>query len=200
PVFVFSVAAFNSVAQEAAQPRVAITDFDVEERETPDYTGLSHPNAGRAKEDWVQLYVEYTCVGGEDGWIDDLTFEWYVLLHGGKVPRLVMTETVTYMDVESEKDEHHAVVYIRPQTIKRYFDERGRLSPRNIVLHLDVKVGNFKVAEYDFPKSRPQGIPAQWWLNPRVNMIENALLSRDKTPFAPLDYDFYEYIKPPRNR
>ncbi len=197
-VFIMLALALPARGQQppaAEPPQFRLDKIEIDDDLLSPSYDASDRQAGTRDLHWVQILAEYETLGGEDGWIDNLTFDWYVLLLEGRVPRLVMTESVTYMDVKSE-EEHRAVVYIRPRPIMRYYDDRGRISRRDVIIHLDVKVGTFVIGSFDFPEQRPDDIPARWWESPRVNLIEGALLSRNKTPFAPLNYDYYEYIKP----
>jgi hypothetical protein len=175
-------------------------DVEIREETSPDYSEQSYPGASNT-ERWAQLMLEYDVQGGRDGWLDELTFNWYVLVLGGSTPRLLMSRTVTYLDVETQGETHHSIMYIRPETLKRYYSTRGRLGTRDVLVYVEVLVDNVRVGEYEYNKSRTP-VPPRWWQfkEPEVNVLPYGLLSRDMTPFAPLDYDFYNFIKPSTTR
>ena len=92
---------------------------------------------------------------------------------------------------------HNAVVYIRPNFLRRWYGA-DRLSDGDVWVHLEVYADGNRVASEDFGRSRLPG-EGNWWNargDARIRFFENELLSRDETPFAPMDYDFYEHIKP----
>lgn len=185
-----------SAQQPAAQqPQIRVTGLDINTGlRSPTFDAYDRQRPARQFQ-WVQIMAEFETRGGEEGWIDNLTFDWHVLLIDGRVPRLLFTESVTYMDVQSGET-HNAVVYIRPRPILRYYHDRGRITRRNILVHMNVKVGNFVIGSFSFPEAPPDPIPPRWWENPRVNLVQGALVSRDKTPFAHVNFDFYPYIRP----
>lgn len=189
----------DSHAQEPTQTAVLrVTDFEIDEVRSPQYSldrGTSR--VGDEELEWLRLTLMYETEGGENGWIDTLQLNWYVLLLEGATPRLLMKTSVSYLDISSEIDEHRAVVYVRPRAIRRYYNEDGDIDERNVVVHVEAVVGGRMIAEYSYLETRAR-IPERWWTfgAPQVRPLNNALLSRDKTPFAPLEYDRYEYIKP----
>jgi len=182
-------------AQRAtAEPKVEVRDFDLNWVQTPDFKDDSDP---RAKNDqqWLQIAIEYATQGGQDGWLVEVELKWYVLMLNGTTSRLLLSKAVSYVDVW-EEEKHHAVVYVHPRTLKRYYARNGRISSRDLLVHVEIKVGKFSAAARNFPEALPKGIPPNWWENRNVNVLDGKLLSRDETPFAPLNGDFYEVIKP----
>ncbi|MFW6414292.1 MAG: Amuc_1102 family pilus-like protein [Verrucomicrobiota bacterium] len=195
-VLVLSLSANYGLAQRSREVQARINEIDVDDLRSPDYDADSYSGASPTSEDWGILVAEYEVRGGEDGWADDISLEWNVLFLDGRVSRTVLSKTVTYLDVH-EEDEHYAAVFIRPETIRRYFDEGGEPpSERDLVVNLQIKHGGRSLD--DLTLNEQSGLPERWWTlgSDQVNKVEHGLLSRDQTPFAPLDYDFYEFIKP----
>jgi len=187
--------AFAQVAGgRGGAPAVLIDKLSITEIRTPDFNTKSHPSV-KNTETWLQLLVDFKVEAAEEKWLDELTFDWYVLLMNGETPRLLLSRSVAYADIEVGETER-AVVYVHPRTLRRYYSERGRsVSDRNVLVYLDVKMRNVKVGEFVFPKAAVAGVPPRWWENPNVNRVENGLLGREQTPFAPLDGDFYPPLK-----
>lgn len=189
-----SLAAPAITAQEAQKrPQIKVEKVEVDDIQSPDYNATSQPE-DTDREDWLKISVIYESEGGEDGWLDNVRFKWYVLLLNGRTPKMMTTADVTYNDVESG-EEHEAAVFMRPKTIKRHYDDSGNVSKRDLLLHVEVTVDNFQVAAFDYPRRRAN-VPDQWWQNPTVNRVKHGLLPRDRTPFAPLEWDSYEFIVP----
>ena len=185
-------------AQGRGDARIQFKEMDIRFQRSPDFKDDGYEKAQVADElEWLQIVVEYaTETRGSEGWLDGLTLKWHVLMLGGKTERLYFTETVDYMDIIDD-DEHFAIVYLRPRAIRRHFEERGKVTPRDIAVYVEALVNNVRVADYTYNKTR-QNLPDNWWRSPKLNKVDNALLSRDKTPFAHMDYDFFEAIRPAR--
>jgi hypothetical protein len=199
--FLVLLVAPSLYAQRDQQPRARVTieDMEFEYIKTPQYELGSNPRTQNTNDDWLRITAEYTAETADEEWLDNVTFNWHVLLIGGETPRLLMHKSVTYMDIETEdpNEKHFATILIRPATLKRYYGETRRISERNILVYLEVLVDKFRISEYTFAKGNPK-VPERWWQfrEPDVNIIELGLLTRMETPFAPLDFEVYEYIKP----
>ena len=183
-------------AQQQRQVRVQVDNIETETRRSPRFSSeQGYSEATPQDEKWLITAVGYEVRGGERGWVDDLTFVWHMLMLNGDVPRVLMQKTVTYQDVYQE-DDHYAVIFLRPKVIRRYYEEGGKISERDIIIHLEVKHNGRTLTEENY--NARSDLPERWWTfsPPKVNVVEHGLLARPETPFAPLDYDFYEFIKP----
>lgn len=189
------IAAPAGLAQNRGDVRIDIKDLDIRFQKSPDFKDDGYERARLADQlKWLQLVIEYsTLTRGGDGWLDAMTLKWHVLLLEGKTERLYFTETVNYRDIK-DGDKHYAIVYLRPRAIRRYFEEKGRVSPRNVAVYVEVLVNNVRVAEFS-ENQTGTSLPENWWRSPTLNRVDNALLSRDKTPFGHMDYDFFEAIR-----
>lgn len=152
---------------------------------------------------WLQLTAKYTTKNGQgrdvdnrSTWQDEVTVEWYVLLtprgRTGKAP-ILMHRTVTYMDVDDDKRDHFADLYIRPAFVRRYCGASFNGNPQELKMYVQIRIGGQTLAKYTSdPNER-----TRWWElePPRVELRHEELLIRDETPFAAMDYDHYENIK-----
>ena len=178
--------------------RIRIIDIKLNYRKSPLFQDVSVPGAKREYE-WLQIILEYETAGGKDGvdndrWVDELTLDWYVVFIRGRRAKkpVLMTTTVTYVDVV--EGTHHAVIYVRPRFIQRYTG-RKRVSKSDIGVHVEAKIGE-SAAEYDYVRGK---FPDKWWESKKVLLKPGEVLNRLETPFAPLDYDYFQHIKlPPR--
>ena len=126
------LAAESQAQQEGA---IKVNEIELEELYSP---GYNVDNLTTRKADdrlrWVRVTAEYQAFA-QRGWLDSLTLRWHVLLMGGETSRILMHETVSYRDVKADRrTEHYAVLYIRPRSIRRYYDEDGNISPRDIAV------------------------------------------------------------------
>jgi len=186
------VLAAVALAQPADRGRVRITELRLDYKQTPYYDTQTDPRAKRMH-DWLQILAEYEAEGGRDGWVDDVSLTWYVavLPKAGGRP-ILMQRTVTYVDVE--RGSHRADIYLRPGFIRRYYGER-RIDRDAIAVYVEAKVNGVRSSRIEESKGK---FPRNWWETEDPRSIikkDEELLIRNETPFAPLDYDFYEHIR-----
>jgi len=171
--------------------RARIVDVKINWVMSPAYQDKSTPRAKR-EDEWLQMMLEYETAGGDDKWIDELTFNWYVAVLPKEGKPILMERAVTYLDLE--EGDHYAAMYIRPGFVKRHSGSK-RINSRSIAVHVEAKLGE-KEVKFDYMKGK---FPKNWWQSKEPHVVFKAgeLLTRLETPFAPLDYDFYEHIKLP---
>jgi hypothetical protein len=190
-------------AQGASRGPVSatITKVDSAPVRSPAQTVTSHAIDSSAPS-WLQLTAKYTTKNGQgrdvdarSTWQEELTVEWYVLLtpRGRQGKPILMHRTVTYMDLDDKKREHYADLYIRPAFIKRYCGASFNGNSQEMKMYVQIKVGGQTLHKYTSDTVET----AKWWEwePPRVELRHEELLTRDETPFAAMDYDYYEHIK-----
>jgi len=136
-------------------------------------------STGKAKE-WFQIYAEYDT---EVEWVDELNFTFYVLVKGkarGAPAQTLFKGETTYIHVPAG-NKHIADMYIHPNIIARFGDVER--------VAVEVRQGG-RVLERGGkpPPSEP------WW--ERLAPVEGVLLNRNETPWALVNSDDYEIIKP----
>ncbi|MDP6491169.1 MAG: hypothetical protein QGH42_03660 [Kiritimatiellia bacterium] len=159
------------------------------EIETPQYDstaarGVTRPGV------WRQFIVEYET---REEWVDELTFEFHVLALGkseGKRVYSYYTTRVSYIDVPKDRD-HMATVFLRPNTIERYGVP--------VAFGVEIYHKGKMVAQETEARTK---LSKTWWKDPNVmdsalvKKREKYLLNRGLTPFALVDVDAYQTIKP----
>jgi len=171
---------------------IRIQDIDFEYLKAPAFVGKSVPAATR-EHDWLQILIDYRADGGRDEWIDELTLDWNVAIEGKEGKPLLLEKTVDYTDVE--EGDRHAVVYVRPGFLRRYYGD-DRVSSSDIFVHIDVRINGRDAGYFDYARTR---VPDKWWefREPRIIYKEGELFNRLETPFANHDYDYFQHIKAP---
>lgn len=126
---------------------------------------------------WWRVVVEYETA---PDWIDELEFTYYVYMRdqSNKGAEMMFRGTVTYVNVA--KGRHLSDMFLHPSTLARL----GRVEQVAVV----VKAKGAVVATESTAKT------PNWW--DRFSPVEGVLLNRAQTPFAFLDYDQFEAIKP----
>ncbi len=127
--------------------------------------------------EWWRAVVEYET---KPDWIDELEFTYYVYMkdQSNKGAEVMFRSTVTYVNIA--KGKHLSDVFLHPNTLERL----GRVEQVAVV----VKAKGAIVATESTAKT------ANWW--DRFSPVDGVLLNRSQTPFAFIEYDLFEAIKP----
>lgn len=149
-----------------------------------DVRGMSVDRDGRR--DWLMLKVIYDTA---PKWIDEITFTFYVVLQGdlanlpqGAQPLNLFSGTVTVVNVpQARKGE--TTMFLDPYTLMRY----GKPTHVAVV----ISINGQPAAGMAEPES---SAASKWWTKQTPNATP--LLSRDKTPYALIEIDKQNTIKP----
>lgn len=179
-----------AVAQPAAAPAggpvpLIIRKISPGRVETPEYQIKKSQFAARTRQ-WFQLIVDYDTA---PEWIDEAVFTYYVAVKArkpepGKNPITVFKGEVSYINIERGK--HKSDIYLHPSTVARFGDVER--------IAVEVRVGGAVVAREGMPAGSAN---TRWWES--FSPLEGYLLNRMQTPFAMLNFDDYEAVKPGRN-
>ena len=144
---------------------------------TPVFRTAAPGQASARQPDWWRAVVEYETA---PDWIDELEFTFYVYMkdQSNKGAEVMFRSTVTYVNVA--KGRHLSDVFLHPGTLARL----GRVEQVAVV----VKARGAVVATESTAQT------PNWW--DRFSPVDGVLLNRSQTPFAYIDYDLYEAIKP----
>lgn len=182
------------------QTNLKITKLRVNERQTPEFQD-DLPEATISRLEWARISVEYETEVSRGEYTDELEFSWSVGLLPKEQRPIVMKRTVTYIDIKA--GDSHAVMYLRPRFLERYYGS-DRVRRNDIKVFIEVKNRGERIAWFHYPEEEPEPIKGTkntyWWqlAEPKVRRMDGELLTRLETPFAPMDFSYYEYIKPPR--
>ena len=181
-----------SVRAQRGKNRVKLDEPKFGYLKSPQFRVTPTDSRARSEGEWFQILVDYEAEGGKDGWIDELVLEWHVEVNLKGSKDILLKRAVTYVDIEEGK--RHAVVYIRPAFMRRHAGNGRRFSKDEIKAYIVARVNGVKSDTVKYPQSGK----SKWWEDdpPKVIALSGELLTRVETPFAPLDYDFYEHIKP----
>lgn len=156
---------------------------------TPHYDTSMGRGLKRDRE-WLEIKTTYETY---PEWIDELTFQYYVMAKTMVENKLVYSmykETVKYADIKKDRD-HTSVVYLRPAALLRY----GEV----VAVAVEVRF-NGKVIAYSY-EAKDKPLVGEWWLNKQiidsdiVTVRRGYLLDRASSPFAYINIDDYEFIK-----
>ncbi len=132
---------------------------------------------------WLQVKTEFET---RPDWIDELTFTYYIVLRHRRPPEgqpefMLFRGENTYVNVARTRD-GQSTVFLHPSTVERY----GELFRVGVVISSAGRMLGMA--------SNPDS-DQRWWeqLPPRSGFV----LNRMQTPFAMVNFDDFEAIKPP---
>ena len=144
---------------------------------TPVFRTAVASQASARQPDWWHVVVEFETA---PDWIDELEFTYYAYIEdqSNKGAPVMYRGTVTYVNVA--KGRHLSDMFLHPNTIARL----GLVKQIAVV----VKARGAVVAT-ESTAAKPN-----WWDG--FSPVDGVLINRAQTPFAFVDYDMYEAIKP----
>ena len=147
---------------------------------TPNVGGEKRRSGGGGEDQWLAIEVDFKSTVELT---DELTFSYYVALAN----KCLVGET-TYVNVEKGRD-LHAVMYISPRAL-RHLTAAKRASSNNIEnITVQILSKGQPVAEKSMKPA-----PADWWK--KAEAVKGIVLKKSETPFAWVDWDYYEELKP----
>lgn len=187
----------NAAAQQrGAAPVFKLDKFHIDQPKSPDTKDKSFSYT-ESSENWLQVVCDYE-VTARDGWLDNITFKWNMLLLGAETERLVFTKSITYDKIEADgKATQRGVIYLSPRDIRRYYSSRNSpIGTSKIVIYVEILADGIKVGEFEYPKNPVRGVPPKWWESRLVNRVDGVLLSRTESPWFGMDHDTWVPERP----
>jgi hypothetical protein len=172
-----AVAQQAPAAREVTAKSINIRKIEQAKVPTPEYQLLKGQFMGQVR-NWYAVNIVYRT---DPDWIDELTFTYYLMARSkeaGKKYTMFRGE-VTYINIQ--KGEHKSDIYLHPSTLARYGEIEG--------IAVIVNAQGRMVAMESLPKSAQR-----WW--EQFPPVDGYLLNRMQTPFAMINFDDYEAIKP----
>ena len=174
-----------SAQAAASQNPVVIKSIEAGKTRTPEYQAKGVGPRKRPRQ-WFKIEVTYDT---DAQWLDEVTFTYYVVVKAKEpIPGrnslfTLFKGEVSYINIE--KGRHSADIYLHPSTIAR-FGEVERVATV-------VSQGGRMVTMAGEP-ALSSGANARWW--EQLPPQDGYLLNRTQTPFAMINFDDYEAIKP----
>jgi hypothetical protein len=147
--------------------RLGIDDIDVQLVRTPQFDLRSSQTIPLDRSEWGQVTVTYDLESPT--WVDELTFDYYLLMKRDDV-HVLLPGSVTYVNVP-EAEDLRSMVYLHPTTLARF----GEIDAVMVI----VQERGVRGAEAAVPEPR-----MRWWEQAQVPRIDGLVLSRIETPFG----------------
>lgn len=149
---------------------------------------------------WMEIETTFAWqpLSGTDLYTDDLTVNYYVLLNnistqypqGALLTGQTTLAGVPARSLDSKNGDLKTVIYISPRNLERLFAGRAPSDINSAVKDIGVTISKQGqiVAQKSF-----KGAAGAWW--PQFQPVPGFLLNKPETPFAPLNWDYYETVK-----
>lgn len=163
--------------------------------------GYSKKSSGRPSP-WLEVEVTFDRAANprEPLFLEELTINYYVLLKNEAVNEdrkpTMLTGSVTHVHIPQEKGLHSAM-FVSPRALQRFFGGKVPVNAQQAIVDAGVSIsGKDGVLAIGSWKSQPRGDKG-WWDNAELyTATPGFLLNKNETPFAPLEWDYFETIKP----
>jgi hypothetical protein len=195
-----SLVATPLFAQSA--PEAKIKEVIAAFQSSPELT-YGKKSSGGKKALWLEVDVKFDMEqkdneGPKFG--DELTVNYFILLNNkdtneeGKAT--LLTGAITHVDVHYDRN-LHVGAFVSHQTLARFFGEKVPTSPKQALINVGVTISD---ASGEIARKQMNGeISADktpWWeSSDKYNVVSDRILSKDATPFAHLDWDYYLPLK-----
>ena len=146
---------------------------------------------------WMEIEVTFgwhptTPLNPAEKYADDIVLDYYVLLSNKSAlsPQgTLLTGQVTHTSVPAMQNDLKSVMYVSPRTLERLFDGKIPSSTSSAIVDIGVTIS--RQGQLVAQKSlKSAGV---WW--PQYQKTSGYLLSKNETPFASLNPDYYEAVK-----
>ncbi|MBE2203123.1 MAG: hypothetical protein IAE94_02110 [Chthoniobacterales bacterium] len=199
---VFSLSPFVQAQQSALNTEIQILKIDANFVESPrlNAAGYMKKSAGRPSP-WLEVEVTFdrAVSAKEPKYAEELTVNYYVLLKNESVNEdkkpTLLTGSVVHVNVPQEKG-LHSVMFVTPRALAKFFDGKVPSNAQQALTDVGVTIsgknGLLAIATFKGTVKGDKG----WWDNSAAfTLASGALLNKSETPFAPLEWDFYETLK-----
>ena len=173
-----------------------ITKIDPSMPLTPaiSFNGTQKPTAAPKK--WLEVEVTFTWKPrlATDKYADDVVVNYYVLLNNksSAFPQgTLLNGQVMHATIPANQTDLRSVMYLSPRTLERFFDGRIPASKEMAIVDIGVTITRqgLIVAEKILKGT------GEWWTG--LQQTSGYLMNKNDTPFAPLNWEYYETIKKP---
>lgn len=186
------------IAQQA--PEAAISKVEAQLVTAPAISYSGAPSKVVQPKKWMEIEATFSWqpLNPLEKYSDDLTVNYYVLLNnqGQQYPQgalLTGQATLTSVPARSldpKNGELKTVIYVAPRGLERLFGGKAPTDVNSAVRDIGVTIS--KQGQVVAQKSL-KGSNQAWW--PQFQPVSGYLLNKSETPFASLNWDYYEAVK-----
>jgi hypothetical protein len=179
-------------AQTAAEFAITKIEPQIVTRPALSYSGATQKTV--QPKSWLEIEVTFASQSANpaEKYTDDLVMNYYVLLPNKTVefPQgALLTGQTALTSVPAKQNDLKSVIYLSPRSMERLFDGKAPTSTSSAIV--DIGVTLTKQGQVVAQKSlKGSGV---WW--PQFQQTPGYLLNKSETPFASLNWEYYEQVK-----
>jgi hypothetical protein len=188
-------------AQTAGEAVITKVDGALITAPSVSYSGA--PSKSSSTKKWMEIETTFNWQPAQpksqaDLFTDDLTVNYYVLLknpspqypQGALLTGQTLLSSVPAKSLDPKNSELRTVVYVSPRTLERMFAGKAPTDISSAVTDIGVTISKQGevIAQKSF-KSAQGG----WW--PQLQQVNGFVLNKPDSPFASLNWDYYEQVK-----
>ncbi len=197
---IFALALIAGVHAQEPVHRAKIEEIEGEMLQTPDYAiGTPVDKFPDRRREWLEIRAEIEMETTDpSGFIPELEARWFVVIkdkYSGKPVRLL--GKATFRNIRATDRKVHLSAYIDPDTLERITGS-SRPSENDIEAYALTISGPGILADDRYKAGLTMATAekdAKWWEKWEHKSIEDAVLPKSKTPYAPLWSDRYPVEK-----
>jgi hypothetical protein len=184
---------------QTAATEAAISKIEAQLVTAPAVTYSGAPAKMAPSKKWLEVEATFAWQppNPNEKYTDDLVVNYYVLLNnksplypqGALLTGQTALSSVPARSLDSKNGELKTVIYASPRVMERMFGGKAPMDNSAIV---DVGVTISKQGQIVAQKSLKSS-SGSWW--PQYQQVPGFLLNKSETPFAPLNWDYYEAAK-----
>ncbi|MBP5641020.1 MAG: hypothetical protein J6X55_16185 [Victivallales bacterium] len=192
-MFLSLMLALPCQAQKKSKAEIKISKIGCDAVKTPRFKDSEESE----KYHWGRFYVKFdvTSTGTKDDWLDSLDIVWKIVCtdQTTKRPKLYSI-TVPYEDIEKGSG-HNACIYLKPKFLRRFTNSK-RFNAGDFSLYVELQIDGQKITSEIDTKPAHKALGRWDKEDADRGRSERYLIPKSKTPFASLDYDYWETEKP----
>jgi len=189
-------------AQQALNSEVLITKIEPTLIDSPKLAGgYSKKSQGRPAQ-WLEVEVTFDRVAAPKApkYADELMVNYFILLKNENVTEdrkpTLLTGSVTHIHIPEEKN-LHSVGFVSPRTLAKLFEGKVPVNATQAVVDIGVTIsGKEGLLAISTFKGQIKGDKGWWDITQLYTPTSGFVLNKNDTPFSPLEWDYYEAIKP----
>ena len=166
-------------------------------------TLIVRPGGSSQSQRWLEMDIEYTARTMPSGWLDNVVFQYDVLLPKTTKRSVILSGNIEYWSIAMDGNKHYAQAFIHPRILQRYAPglkmRKSELKDLRILLTVKqngapVGMGVYKPTTNADPKAIKAAVDKA--MNSRDTYKgKDRVFGRDETPWGVLNVNRYELIK-----
>lgn len=178
-------------AQTSSEFAITRIEPQIVTRPAVNYSGATQKTV--QPKSWLEIEVTFASQSASpEKYTDDLVINYYVLLSNKTTafPQgALLTGQTALTSVPAKQNDLKSVIYLSPRSMERLFDGKAPTSSSSAIV--DIGVTLTKQGQVVAQKSlKGSGV---WW--PQFQQTPGYLLNKSETPFASLNWEYYEQVK-----